>query len=453
MARTEHIERRSARSTQFTASLGLSVLFLVVYGWCNWFTAQRANVPLLFFEWERSIPFVAWMFVPYMSIDLFFVAAPFLCRSNCDLAAFSKRIAAAILIAGFCFLLFPLRFAFERPPAPGWLGLVFDWFRAMDQPNNLLPSLHIAFCMILAEHYARHLRGLFRAASNIWFVLIALSAVLTYQHHVMDVVAGFALGAYCLYLFPESRTRLPVIKNRRVGSYYLIGAFVTTSLVVLFWRWGALLLWPAIALAVMAAAYFGVGPGVFRKRDGRLPWTTRWALGPVLFGQEISRRYYRRQSHAWDELTPQVWIGGVLNPDEAISLLKEGVTAVLDLTAEFSEPAPLRSVTYLNIPILDLTAPNVDQLTEMASFIERESATGIVYVHCKIGYSRTAAAVAAYLLRSHLAKSAPEALDLVRRARPSVVVRAEGLTALQQFEARGLSSRPASASLNNRSLP
>jgi protein-tyrosine phosphatase len=444
---------RIKRSLQFAASIGLSALFLVVYGWCNWFTAHRANVPTLFFEWERSIPFVPWMFVPYMSIDLFFVGAPFLCRRNRELAAFSKRITAALLIAALCFLLFPLRFAFERPPAVGWLGVMFDWFRAMDQPYNLLPSLHIAFCTILAEHYARHLRGPLRPASNIWFVLIALSAVLTYQHHVMDVVAGFALGAYCLYPFPESRPRLPVMKNRRVGSYYLIGTFATASLVVLFWRWGALLLWPAISLGVAAAAYFGVGPGVFRKRDGRLPWTTRWTLGPVLFGHEISRRYYRRQCHAWDELTPQVWIGGVLNRDEAIALLQGGVTAVLDLTAEFSEPAPLRSVTYRNIPILDLTAPNADQLTEIAAFIERESANGIVYVHCKIGYSRTAAAVAAYLLRSHLARSTPEALDLVRRARPSVVVRPEVLAVLQQFETRGFSSRPASASFNNRSLP
>ena len=444
---------RSKRSLQFAASIGLSALFLVVYGWCNWFTAHRANVPTLFFQWERSIPFVAWMFVPYMSIDLFFVGAPFLCRSNKELAIFSKRITATILVAGLCFLLFPLRFAFERPPAPGWLGVVFDWFRAMDQPYNLLPSLHIAFCTILAEHYARHLRGLVRAASNIWFVLIGLSAVLTYQHHVMDVVAGFALGAYCLYFFPEWRPRLPMSSNRRVGSYYLIGTFVTMSLVVLCWRWGALLLWPAIAQSIVTAAYFGVGPGVFRKRNGRLPWTTRWALGPVLIGQEISRRYYRRQCNAWDQLSPQVWIGGVLNRNEAINLRKRGVTAVLDLTAEFSEPAPLRSAAYRNIPILDLTAPNIDQLTEMASFIERESATGIVYVHCKIGYSRTAAAIAAYLLRSHLAKSAPEALDLVRRARPSVVVRPEVVTALQQFEARGFSSRLASASSNNRSLP
>src|SRR3954470_11424699 len=236
MARTEDIERRSARFTQFTASIGLSALFLVVYGWCNWFTAHRSSVPTLFFEWERAIPFVPLMIAPYMSIDLFFIAAPFLCRTNRELATFSKRIAAAILIGGICFLLFPLRFAFDRPNAEGWLGALFDWFRGMDQPYNLLPSLHIALRTILAELYARHTRGVLRFASNIWFVLIGLSAVLTYQHHIMDVVGGFALGAYCLYFFPEPESasesfygerapsRQRPTKNTRVGFYYLGGA-------------------------------------------------------------------------------------------------------------------------------------------------------------------------------------------------------------------------------------
>src|SRR5687767_14361694 len=305
------IERRSARSIlrALAASVGLSALFLIVYGWCNWFTSQRSDVGTLFFEWERLIPFVPLMIAPYMSIDLFFIAAPFLCRSDRELATFSKRIVAAILVAGLCFLLFPLRFAFERPHADGWLGALFDWFREMDQPYNLLPSLHIALRTILAEFYARHTRGFLRHASNIWFVLIGLSAVLTYQHHVMDVLGGFALGTYCLYFIRESETRLATNENRRVGAYYGIGALLVASLVVLLWPWGAFLLWPAIALAIAAAAYFGLGPGIFRKRDGLLPWTTYWALGPCLLGQHLSRLYYRRECRAWDQLTPNIWIG------------------------------------------------------------------------------------------------------------------------------------------------
>jgi protein-tyrosine phosphatase len=373
------------------------------------------------------------MIVPYMSIDLLFVAAPFLCRDDRELAAFSKRIAAAILIGGACFLLFPLRFAFERPHADGWLGAFFDWFRGMDQPYNLLPSLHIALRTLLADLYARHTRGLLRHMSNIWFVLIGLSAVLTYQHHVMDVVAGFALGAYCLYFIRESQPRLPVIANRRVGSYYLIGAFVVASLAVLFWPWGAFLIWPTVSLGLAAAAYFGAGPGIFQKRDGRLPWTTRWALGPVLLGQELSRRYYRRRGRAWDELTPRVWIGGVLDHGEAAEAVRNRVTAVLDLTAEFTEPAPFRAVTYRNSPVLDLTAPTVDQLHEMAAFIDEESRKGIVYIHCKIGYSRTAAAAAAYLLRVGTVWTVPEAVDLLRQVRPAMVIRPEIVMALNVF--------------------
>ena len=437
-----NIERSGScrtRSTQFAASIGLSALFLLVYGWTNWFTAQRADVPTLFFEWERLIPFVPLMIAPYMSIDLFFVAAPFLCRNQNELATFTKRIAAATIVAGICFLLFPLRFAFPRPHASGWLGAFFDWFRAMDQPYNLLPSLHIAFRTILAQIYARHTGGILRAASNVWFILIGLSAVLTYQHHVMDVVAGFALGAYCLYFIQESSWRLPVIENRRVGAYYAIGTLVAGMFVILWWPWGALLLWPMIALAVTAAAYFGLGPGIFRKRDGLLPWTTWWALGPVLLGQQLSRLYYRRQCRAWDELTPRVWIGSTLNRREAATAVQQGVTAVLDLTAEFSEPKVLRALVYRNIPILDLTAPSIDQLREIAAFIEEQSGQGIVFIHCKIGYSRTAAAAAAYLLFTRKAGGIEEAIALLRQVRPSIVVRPEVVSVLSDF-ARSLGS-------------
>jgi protein-tyrosine phosphatase len=421
-----------SRARALGASVGLSILFLIVYGWCNWLSAQRPDVGTLYFEWERFIPFVPLMIVPYISIDLFFVAAPFLCRSERELATLSKRILAAVVVAGICFLLFPLRFAFERPPASGWLGAVFDWFRAIDQPYNLLPSLHIAFRTILAQHYARHTRGLLRTASNIWFVLVGLSTLLTYQHHFMDVVAGFALGVCSIYFIRESAGRFPVIENRR-GLYYGAAAFIAASMIFWFWPWGALLLWPAMSLAITASAYFGLGPVIFRKAYGRMHWSARLVLAPCLLGQQLSLLYYRRQCRPWDKVTPEVWIGRMLNHREAAEATRLGVTAVLDLTAEFSEAKPFRALVYRNIPILDLTAPSNDQLRAMATFIDEESHKGIVYVHCKIGYSRAAAAVAAYLLQTARVSSVTEAIDFVRRVRPTVVVRPEIVEALNGF--------------------
>jgi Dual specificity phosphatase, catalytic domain/PAP2 superfamily len=428
------------RSRALVVSAGLSVLFLIVYGGCNWITARRVNVGTFYFEWERRIPFVPFFILPYMSIDLFFVVAPFLCRTDRELSILAKRIAAAIMVAGTCFLLFPLRFAFSRPHADGWLGALFDWFRGMDAPYNLLPSLHAALTLILLDIYFRHTRSFVRGATMSWFVLIALSPVLTYQHHLIDILGGFVLAGYCFYLFRDSTHAQPVVVNRRIGSYYAAGAAALVLTGAIFWPWGILLLWPAIALGIVAIAYFRAGPIVFRKTEGTLPWSARLVLAPCLVGQYLSLLYYRRQCRSWDRVTPQIWIGGKLGRRSANKALCSGVASVLDLSAEFSEAKPLRKINYRNVPVLDLTAPTQAQLVETSQFIGNHSRNGAVYVHCKIGYSRSAAAIAAYLIMSGEVKTAEEAFAMIRRVRPSVVIRPEVLSALSEFEHRVRSS-------------
>ena len=59
---------------------------------------------------------------------------------------------------------------------------------------------------------------------------------------------------------------------------------------------------------------------------------------------------------------------------------------------------------------------------------------GIVYVHCKIGYSRSAAVIGAYLLTSGMVKTADEAIKLIRSKRPSIVIREEILDVLKNHE-------------------
>src|SRR5205085_3176451 len=169
------MNNRVSRWTAGAVSAALSVLFLVVYGGCNWFTAHRSHVGSFYFEWEHRVPFVGFLIPAYLSLDLFFIGAPFLCPTNDELRVLSKRIAAAILIAGICFLLWPLRFAFPRPAAPGSLRLVFDWFRHIDAPYNLFPSLHAALLLIVADVYIRNLGRVLRVVAISWFVLIGRS--------------------------------------------------------------------------------------------------------------------------------------------------------------------------------------------------------------------------------------------------------------------------------------
>ena len=103
-------------------SAGLSAFFLVVYGTAAAVASARPGVPSFYYPWERGVPFVAAAIVPYLSIDLFFVAAPLLLRTDRELRAYAWRVVAAVTVAGVCFVVMPLRFAFARPPVPGPVG-------------------------------------------------------------------------------------------------------------------------------------------------------------------------------------------------------------------------------------------------------------------------------------------------------------------------------------------
>ena len=414
-------------------SAALSLLFIVVYGGCSWITAHRSDVGTWYYQWERFIPFVPLMIVPYMSIDLFFVAGPFLCQSRNELRVLAQRIAFAILVAGGVFLLVPLHLAVVRPQASGWTGAIYRFLHGFDQPCNLVPSLHIALRTILAALYARHSKGIIRLASHVWFSLVGFSTLLTYQHHFVDVVGGFILASICFYLFREENMRWPVLPNYRVGAYYAVGVLVTLGVTLAGRPWMGILLWPALAFAITAAAYWGLGPSIYRKTNGRLPLSARLLFAPCLAGQYLSLLYYRRQGAAWNQITPRVWVSAQLNRRAAGKIRQEGVTAVLDLTAEFSETATLRALDYCNMPVLDLTAPNTAQLRAAVEFISQHAGRGIVCVHCKVGYSRSAAVVGAYLLASGHAKTVEQAIAVLRNGRPTIVIRPEALAALNAF--------------------
>ena len=451
--------RRALMLRAAKISVLLSLLFLVVYGSTNWLTAQRpdSDVRTWYFAWELAvIPYVPLLIVPYMSIDLLFFAAPFLCRDEREMRVLAHRVVFSILVAAAFFLLLPLKLAWpERPRVGGWFGEFVEQSCTapflMEYPHNLFPTLHIALCMILAATYARHTRGIVRVLSYTWFTLIGASTELTWQHHLVDVAGGLVLGGFAFYVFRESGSPLPltlpdsperggrrvrVVPNFRVGCYYAAGAAAVLALTPAVWPWGVFLLWPAAGLGIVAGAYFGLGPGVFRKTDGRLPLSTRFVLAPVLIGQHLSLAYYRRHCRAWDAVAQGVLIGRTLTEAEAAAAVKQGVTAVLDLTAEFSEAAPFRATKYRNLPVLDLTGPTQDQLHDAVAFIADEAAKGTVYVHCKIGYSRSAAVAGAYLLASHEAATPEEAVARLHKVRPSIIIRPEAMEALSAFARR-----------------
>ncbi len=420
------------------AALGTVVLtgglFTIIYNLCNWLTHLRPDVGVWAFAWERYWPVVPAMIVPYWSLDFFFVLAPFLCRTREELAVLRRRLVFVTIAAGLGFLAIPLQFAFPRPHVEGLFAPMFAALYSFDLPHNLFPSLHLALRTVLTSFYLRQTSGAGRWLVHVWFSLVGISTLLTWQHHLVDVLGGVWLGAIAIHLFRHDELPAPRAQNARIASYYALGTVVCSQLARIAFPWTLPFVWPASALGIAAFGYAGFGGNIYRKHAGRLTGMTKVLLGPVLFGQWLSWRYYRSKSPPWNEVAPGVWIGALLNCEEAATARNQGVTAVLDLCVEFSEPAVFREVRYAHLPVLDLTAPTAGQLAAAAEIIEAEARHGIIYVHCKAGYSRSAGAVGAWLLHTCRARTADEAVAHLIAARPGIVIRPEIREVLRQFQ-------------------
>jgi len=177
-----------------------TLVFAVMYDGCNRLAQGRGGIGNGVFGWEHAMPFVPWTIVPYLSIVGFFALSFLVGRER---RALDRHLAALAIDLGLsvaCWLLLPLRFAFERPPVDDWTAPLFALLAATDLPYNRAPSLHISVLVILAVRFTPLLAGWPRAALHGWFMLIALSVLTTWQHHVIDIPAGVAAAGMSLWL-------------------------------------------------------------------------------------------------------------------------------------------------------------------------------------------------------------------------------------------------------------
>jgi protein-tyrosine phosphatase len=404
----------------------LGPFFFVSYGFANWTASLRAAVPSIVFDWERHIPFWPWTIVPYWIIDALYGLSLFLCVSRRELDTHALRLLTAQMIAVACFIAFPHRFTFTHPPADGLFGVMFDVLLGFDRPYNQIPSLHIALAVILWTLYVRKARGIARVVVDIAFVMIAASVLTTYQHHFIDIPTGAGLGWLCVWLWPDDEALRPwriarfasEPRRLRLAAYYATGAVACALAAYALRGWGLWLLWPALSLAFVALFYACVGAGGFQKgADGRVSLAVRWLLAPYLAGAWINSRAWTRRHPQPSHVADGVWIG---RTPTARDLPATPTVSIVDLAAELSLPRTTSTVAVF--PVLDLTLPPARTLTGVAHAIERMRARGPVLVCCALGYSRSACAVAAWLLATGRAATVDAAFARVQAAREHVVL-------------------------------
>ncbi|AOJ74522.1 phosphatase PAP2/dual specificity phosphatase family protein [Burkholderia ubonensis] len=432
----------------------MGAVFFSTYGFANWLAARRAAVPTFAFGWEHAIPFVPWTIVPYWSIDLLYALSFFFWTRRDDLLDHVKRLLTVQLISVACFIAWPLRFGFERPDAGGVAGALFTLLMGFDKPFNQAPSLHIGLLVVLWAVYAKHLRGTpARAALHLWFAAIGVSVLTTYQHHVIDVPTGAAVGCLALFLFPlrdaaghsRSGDAAPCAASRALARRYALGAatFVLVVLGCVPRAPAAALLagWVALALACVAWIYWRGAPGAFQKdADGRFPPFMQGLLAPTIAGAFVNSRAWTFRRPAPARLDERVSIGRTPTTRE---LRRHGFTGVVDLTAEMPRWAATdASCAYATVPQLDLVVPSCAQLAAAVEAIERLHAQGRdVLVHCALGYGRSVLCAAAWIAMRRGLHDARDALAAVRAVRPRAVWPDEAVAVLQDWIDRRAAGR------------
>lgn len=195
-------------SEELSTCVATSATFAGAYWWSNHLTSLRTDIGSAVFEWERGIPFVAWTIVPYLSVCVFFALSFFAGFGAVERARHVARIALVLVVSVACYAVFPLRFMFERPAVEGLFGPLYQLLGACDLPYNRAPSLHIAILVLLWVHFVPAQTRVWRAGLRAWFFLIGVSVLTTYQHHVVDVLAGLALGAIAVSVTPARSAAL-----------------------------------------------------------------------------------------------------------------------------------------------------------------------------------------------------------------------------------------------------
>lgn len=183
----------------------LGGLFFVGYPLTNqWAAHQQAAV--LTTPVDRLIPFWDWMIFPYLSINLLYPCSFFLHHDRQALQRFSLQL---LFVQSFCLLVFwlyPTTHTAPQPHVRGLAGLLLAQLQQFDRPYNMLPSLHIAVLVVLWHHpLRRQLSWGWRTLWHLLALLILCSTLFTWQHQVLDVLAGLVVGGLGISLLPYQR--------------------------------------------------------------------------------------------------------------------------------------------------------------------------------------------------------------------------------------------------------
>ncbi|MEO0396385.1 MAG: dual specificity protein phosphatase family protein [Cyanobacteria bacterium P01_A01_bin.137] len=121
-------------------------------------------------------------------------------------------------------------------------------------------------------------------------------------------------------------------------------------------------------------------------------------------------------------------------PELAVLSKQHGIHALVSLLSDSSnlDLYQTSAIPHIWVPIQGGTAPSLDQLTQIKTFVDSQNALGHrVAIHCSSGRRRTGTVLVALLIQQ--GDSYSKALNTVLRANPAVELRDPQLNFLQSL--------------------
>lgn len=405
----------STLKERFVWLLYLGIVFFLLYGSANQYAANVATDTFFFMDWEKNIPFIEGFIVPYMSSDVLFALAFLLPQTRLSVKVLALRSFFAIVVSVLCFIVWPLKFGFSKPAVD---NVLFEMLK-LDLPYNQLPSLHVSLAVILWFSMKNNIQStLIKTALFVWLILIVLSTLLVYQHHFIDIPSGFLLGLVVVYLFRDKKSMyfthsFTTPRHIKIGLYYILLAVL---LMVLAFKLSSLFVLYLFVVVFAVSAIYAFGLNGFLMSENRYIQGLQLVfLLPYFIGSHLSWLYYRRNIPFLSQYNERIYFGRQAADREYAQLKQLGITKIINLCPEliFNHT----DIAQQRFNFLDLTMQEPKQLSAVLAAIE--STPGKVYIHCKLGMSRTILVISAYMLQQ--GKTPQEIETVLQQKRPLYV--------------------------------
>ena len=416
-----HLDAKAVTKEKFVWMLYMGIFFFLLYGSSNQYAGLTSPHPSFWIVWEQQIPFIEAFIVPYMSSDIMFVIAFFMPYTRLELRVLAARILFIIFLSCMVFVLFPLQFSFEKPEIQSFTFL-FGILEA-DLPFNQLPSLHVAFAIVLWTSMKKYIKNRWiKIFTALWFWFIELSTVLVYQHHFIDIPTGAMIGLLAVHIIKEEKQSVfthgfTTPRSLKMALYYIVGAVLSMFMAFYLSSWGSwFFLWIFTSLLLVSIIYaFGLNI-LLAGKNAKASWL-QWALfAPYFLGNYLSWKFYKRELPLMVKLKDNVYFGRYPSQEEYQVLVDKGIGMAINLATE--QQIQKNGLSQIRLPFLDQTIQSPKSLHEGVEYIEAYKKEG-VYVHCTLGLSRSVSLVSAWLIfKGH---SIEEAQEEIAKIRPNYV--------------------------------